>query len=80
MTKKTPKEIAAEAKEPWKGIMTEQDYKNYKASLPQNKRWELDYGLVSGDTNLLMSLDAMGLYEPTKRRSGGKGRKNGAKK
>lgn len=78
MKQKTPKEIAAEVKDPWKGIMTEENYHKYKATLPQGQQWELDYGLAIGDTNLLMSLGALGLYEPMKKR--GRGRKNGAKK
>lgn len=77
---KTAKEALAGVTEPWKGIMTKENYDKYTKGMPKAEKEDFDLGLVTHDTNCLMSLGALGLYEPAKRRTGAKGKKNGAKK
>ena len=72
---KTAKEALAGVTEPWKGIMT----KDTKG-MPKAEKEDFDLGLVTHDTNCLMSLGALGLYEPAKRRTGARRKNSGAKK
>ena len=77
---KTVKEALAGVTEPWKGIMTKENYDKYTKGMPKAEKEDFDLGLVTHDTNCLMSLGALGLYEPMKRRTGARGKKNGTKK
>ena len=73
-------ENTAAAAKPWEGIMTKANYDKVTRDLTAKEKQDFDIGLEIRDVDLLMGLRAQGLYKPTKNRSGGGGRKNGAKK
>lgn len=62
--------------QPWKGIMTKEDYDTFTKKMPPAMKKDFDMGLASGDTNTLMDLGARGLYEPKNKKARGKIKKN----
>ena len=62
--------------QPWKGVMTKEDYDTFTKKMPPAMKKDFDKGLASGDTNTLMDLGARGLYEPNNKKARGKIKKN----
>ena len=62
--------------QPWKGVMTKEDYDTFTKKMTPAMKKDFDKGLASGDTNPLMDLGARGLYEPNNKKARGKIKKN----